>query len=155
MQVVGRPADSKPATVYVRTISTGYLRAIGLPLLAGRAFDERDQPKSPQVVLVNQRLARTAFPTEDPVGKRLKVEWHRNDVVEIVGVASDIRHSDPGTPPDPCLFMPNDQQPFPFTSLVVRTTGDPAQLERAIREQIRLVDPDQGISKIEAMQQMV
>ena len=51
--------------------------------------------------------------------------------------------------------MPNDQQPFPFTALVVRTVGDPARLEKAIREQIRLVDSDQGVAKVELMQRMV
>jgi ABC-type antimicrobial peptide transport system permease subunit len=97
------------------------------------------------------------FPNEDAVGKRLKVQWGpgSNPIVEVVGVVADIRHDGVSTPPDPCLFMPNDQQPFPFTSLVVRTTGNPASLENAIREQVRAVDSDQGITKMELLQQMV
>ncbi|HXP07944.1 MAG TPA: FtsX-like permease family protein, partial [Acidobacteriaceae bacterium] len=75
--------------------------------------------------------------------------------VEVVGVVADIRHGSLSMPPDPCLFMPNDQQPFPFTSLVVRTVGKPAGLVQTIREQIRMVDAEQGIAKIEEMQQMV
>jgi len=51
--------------------------------------------------------------------------------------------------------MPNEQHPFPFASLVVRTTGDPALLEEAIRKQVKIVDPNQGIAKIELMRQMV
>src|SRR5262249_320773 len=120
-----------------------------------RAFNNQDRAGSPLVAILNQSAARMLFPGEDAVSRRVKVQWANNDVVEVVGVAADIRHSDMSTPPDPCLFMPNDQQPFPFTALVVRTLGDPAQLEKAVREQIRLVDADQGISKIEEMQQMV
>jgi putative ABC transport system permease protein len=95
------------------------------------------------------------FPGENPVGKRVKVWWTNTPAVEVVGVVADIRHSGVSTPPDPCLFMPNDQQPFSFTALAVRTVGDPARLEKTLREQIRLVDSDQGVAKVELMQQMV
>ncbi len=65
-----------------------------------------------------------------------------------------MRHDGVSTP-QPCLFMANDEQPFPFTSLIVRTKGDPANIENALRKQIRAVDPDQGIAKMEPLQQMV
>jgi putative ABC transport system permease protein len=139
----------------VSIISPGYFEAMRIPMIRGRAFDASDRAGSPLVAILNQSAARLLFPGEDAVGKRVKVEWTRNDAVEVVGVAADIRHSGVSTPPDPCLFMPNDQQPYPYTALVVRTVGNPAQLENAIREQIRRVDADQGISKIEEMQQMV
>ena len=139
----------------VSIITPGYFEAMRIPMIQGRAFNAQDRVGSPLVAILNQSAARMLFPGEDAVGKRVKVQWTNNDVVEVVGIAADIRHSDVSTPPDPCLFMPNDQQPFPFSALVVRTGGDPAQLAKAIREQIRLVDADQGISKIEEMQQMV
>lgn len=139
----------------VSIITPGYFEAMRIPMIRGRAFSALDRVGSPLVAILNQSAARMLFPGEDAIGKRVKVQWTNNDVVEVVGVAADIRHSDVSTPPDPCLFMPNDQQPFPFTALVVRTVGNPAQLEKPIREQIRLVDADQGISKIEEMQQMV
>lgn len=139
----------------VSIITPGYFEAMRIPMIRGRAFNDQDRAGSPLVAILNQSAARELFPGEDAVGKRVKVQWAKNDVVEVVGVVADIRHSDVSTPPDPCLFMPNDQQPFPFTALVVRTVGSPAQLANTIREQIRLVDADQGISKIEEMQQMV
>ena len=139
----------------VSIITPGYFEAMRIPMIQGRAFSAQDRVGAPLVAILNQSAARMLFPGEDAVGKRVKVQWINNDVVEVVGIAADIRHSDVSTPPDPCLFMPNDQQPFPFSALVVRTGGDPAQLAKAIREQIRLVDADQGISKIEEMQQMV
>ena len=139
----------------VSIITPGYFETMGIPMIRGRAFNPQDRPGSPLVAILNQSAARMLFPDGDAVGKRVKVEWNRNDVVEVVGVVADIRHAGVSTPPDPCLFMPNDQQPFPFTALVVRTIGEPAMLVKAVREQIGLVDPDQGISKIEEMQQMV
>jgi len=124
-------------------------------MIRGRAFSSDDRAGVPPVAILNQTAARMLFPGEDPVGKRVKVWWTNTPTVEVVGVVADIRHGGVSTPPDPCLFMPNDQQPFPFTALVVRTIGKPAGLVRAIREQVRMVDADQGISKIEEMQQMV
>jgi ABC-type lipoprotein release transport system permease subunit len=104
---------------------------------------------------LNQAAARLLFPDDDPIGKRVQVWWNRSPIVEIVGVATDIRHSQLNSAPEPCLFMPNDQQPFPFSSLVVRTVGDPTYLAAAVRRQIRQVDADQGIAKVETMQELV
>jgi putative ABC transport system permease protein len=149
------PAPNARPGGEVSIITPGYFEAMRVPMIRGRPFNARDRSGSPDVAILNQSAARMLFPGENAVGKRVKVQWTNNDVVEVVGVVADIRHNGVSTPPDPCLFMPNDQQPFPYTALVVRTIGNPAQLEKAIREQIRLVDADQGIAKIEEMQQMV
>jgi putative ABC transport system permease protein len=141
----------------VSIITPGYFEAMSIPMIHGRAFDVDDREGSPPVAILNQSAAHMLFPGEDAVGKRLKVQWGPagNPIVEVVGVVANIRHDGVSTPPQPCLFMANDQQPFPFTSLIVRTTGDPARIENALRKQIRGVDPDQGIAKMEPLQQMV
>ena len=149
------PAPSARPGGDVSIITPGYFEAMRIPMIRGRAFSSDDRVGVPPVAILNQTAARMLFPGQDPVGKRVKVWWTDTPTVEVVGVVADIRHGGVSTPPDPCLFMPNDQQPFPFTSLVVRTIGKPAALVQAIREQIRKVDADQGVSKIEEMQQMV
>jgi predicted permease len=149
------PAPSARPGGDVSIVTPGYLEAMRIPIMRGRAFTYQDRAGALPVAIVNQTAARMLFPGEDAVGKRVKVWWTNTPTAEVVGVVADIRHSGVSTPPDPCLFMPNDQQPFPFTALVVRTIGPPAGLIPAIREQIRKVDADQGISKIEEMQQMV
>ena len=149
------PAPSKRPAGDVSIITPGYFQALGIPILRGRDFDEHDRSGSMQVAILNQTAAQMFFPHEDPIGKRLKVWWNHSPAVEVVGVAGDIRHSQLNTPPDPCLFMPNDQQPFPFTSLVVRTSGDPVALTTAIRQCIREVDADQGVAKVETMTEIV
>jgi putative ABC transport system permease protein len=139
----------------VSIISAGYFEAMRIPMVRGRAFDEQDRNGHPLVAILNQTAARMLFPNEDAVSKRVKVEWNENDVVTVVGVVADIRHEAVDSSPDPCIFMPNEQQPFPFASLVVRSTEDPALIQRAVREQLKAVDPEQGIAKIELMRQMV
>lgn len=139
----------------VSIITPGYFEAMRIPMVRGRAFNAQDRAGSPLVAILNQTAARMLFPGQDPVGKRVKVWWTNSPIVEVVGVVADIRHSGVSTPPDPCLFMPNEQQPYPFTSLVVRTAGSTAGLAEAIRQQIRMVDDDQGIAKIEEMSQLV
>jgi putative ABC transport system permease protein len=141
----------------VSIITPGYFEAMRIPMIHGRTFDADDREGSPPVAILNQSAAHILFADQEAVGKRLKVQWGPggNPIVEVVGIVADIRHGSVNTPPDPCLFMPNDQQPFPFTSLIVRTTGDPANLENELREQIRAVDSDQGIARMEPLQQMV
>jgi len=150
------PAPSSRPVGDISIITPSYFRTLGIPILRGRDFDIHDRKGSRQVAILNQTAAHMLFRGEDPIGKRLTVWWaDPKPVVEIVGVTHDIRHSQLSSPPDPCLFMPNDQQPFPFTSLVVRTAGNPLALVSAIRQQIRQVDADQGVAKVETMTQMV
>jgi putative ABC transport system permease protein len=150
------PAPANRPQGDVSIITPGYFRTLGVPILEGRDFNDYDRKGSQPVAILNQAAARMLFPGESPIGKRLKVDWaDPAPIVQVVGVARDIRHSTLSAPPDPCLFMPNDQQPFPFTGLVVRTIGNPLALTSAIRKQIREVDSDQGISKVETMTQMV
>jgi putative ABC transport system permease protein len=139
----------------VSIITPGYFRALGIPILKGRDFDERDRAGARSVAILNQTAARVLFPGEDPIGKHLRVWWNGSPALEVIGVSADIRHSQLNSLPDPCLFMPNDQQPFPFSSIVVRTVREPTQLARAIREQIRKVDADQGVAETVSMRELV
>jgi putative ABC transport system permease protein len=139
----------------VSIVTPGYFEAMAIPLLKGRRFNDRDRIGAPHVAILNHAAAQMLFPGEDAVGKKLRVSWNSTPDVEIVGVVADIRHSQIRTGADPCLFMPNAQQPFPFSSLVVRTQGDPLSLVSAVKEQVKTVDPDQGISDVETMERRV
>jgi hypothetical protein len=102
-----------------------------------------------------EAAARAIFGDAQSLGMPLKVSWNDAREVEIVGIVSDIRHGQLHTRPDPCLFMPNAQQPFPFSALVIRTNGDPHGLVEAVKREIRSVDPDQGVGEIQTMEQIV
>jgi putative ABC transport system permease protein len=148
------PAGQRPSGD-ISIITPGYFPAMGIALLKGRDFDERDRKGSPHVAMVNQTAARLAFGDESPLGKRLKVSWNDAREVEIVGVVSDIRHNQLRTRPDPCLFLPNAQQPFPFSALVIRTPGDPQGLVDGVKRAIHSVNSRQGIGEIKTLQQLV
>jgi putative ABC transport system permease protein len=139
----------------VSVISDGYFHTMGIPILAGRDFDSRDRFGSPGVAILNETAARQIFPGENPIGKRLRVWWSFVREAEIVGVAADIRHSTLEMPPDPCLFLSNDQTPSLFASLVIRTNGAPAAAAAAVKAQMLAVDPDQGARAIEPLATIV
>jgi putative ABC transport system permease protein len=154
LQVVGRPADSEKTTVYVRTISSGYLRAIGLSTLAGRPFDERDKPGAPEVILVNQRLVRSVFPNEDPVGKRIAFPWHKG-ALEIAGVVGDENTVSLDTELRPVVYFPYEQSADSIWGMVVRTSGAAAGLGAAIRQEVRAVDAEIALYKVQTMEEVI
>jgi predicted permease len=139
----------------ISIVTPGYFAAMGIPAIRGRDFTGADRMGTAHVGILNQTAARAFFGDEDPVGKRLTVSWNDTREVEIVGVMGDIRHGQINRKPDPCLFLPNSQQPFPFTALVVRTNGDPLRLVGPVKQQIRSADPDQGVGEIHTMEQLV
>jgi predicted permease len=128
---------------------------MGIPAIRGRDFNETDRIGTRHVGILNQTAARELFPDEDPVGKRLTVSWNDTREVAIVGVVGDIRHGQINRKPDPCLFLSNAQQPFPFTALVIRTSGPPLSIAESVRRVIRDIDPDQGVGEIQTMEQLV
>ena len=148
------PAGERPGGD-ISLVTPGYFAAMGIPLRKGRDFTTADRIGSPHVAIVNETAARTFFGDEDPIGRRLAVSWNDAREVEIVGIVGDIRHGRLQQKPAPCLFMPNAQQPFPFAAIVIRTTGDLAALAPVVRAEIHRLDPDQGVSDIQTMEQIV
>ncbi|HXB69033.1 MAG TPA: ABC transporter permease [Candidatus Acidoferrales bacterium] len=136
-------------------ISDAYFRTMGIPMIGGREFDARDRKGAPEVAILNQTAAEQIFPGENPIGKQVKFNGFFNPTLQIVGVAKDIRHSALENAPDPCLFLPQAQQPSGLAALVIRTSGDPRALIPAVKEQIRSVDPNQGAQDIATMEQVM
>jgi putative ABC transport system permease protein len=140
----------------VSVISDGYFHTMGIPLVAGREFDRRqDRMGSPAVGVLNREAVKMLYPGEDPLGKRLKVAWGGTNEVEIVGVAENIRHDGLTIDPQPTLFLCNSQTPSLFASLLVRTNGEPMAAVAAVKEAMRQVDPDQGTAEIRSMEGLI
>jgi putative ABC transport system permease protein len=149
------PAPGEGTGASVSVITPGYLRAMAIPLLAGRDFDDRDGLGAPRVALVNQALVRAFYPGEDPLGKRLFVEWCDEPAecrYEIVGVVADTRHASLQAEPRPTVFLDNAQSPSYIASLVVRTAGDLPATAAGLRDSVRSVDPEQGLLAVEPME---
>jgi len=139
----------------VSVIADAYFRTMGIPILAGREFEERDRAGAPQVAVLNQAAVRENFPGENPIGKRVHIWWTGPPEVEIIGVAADVRQSGLDSAPAPCLFLPQAQRPAGWASLLVRTGGDPASVIAVVKEQVHSVAPHQGIEEIETMEKVM
>ncbi len=155
--VVGRPkpAPGEEPTTGVRVVHPNYFRAMGIPLLRGREFSERDTKQSPRVLIISQSLARQFFADEDPIGKKLIIEWGEDIPDEIVGVVGDVLHDGLDTRPEPVIYWPEARMPYQFMALVVRTAGDPKSAASAVIKEIHSMDPDQPVSDVRGMNEVV
>ena len=148
------PAGQEPAADF-RVITPGFLSAMGIPLRAGRPITEQDVPDKQQVLLINETLARQYFRNADPVGQRLRFPPFEKDVRTIVGVVGDVKMQGLEAKVEPAVFLPFEQSPWSIVSLAVRSGSDPAGLTAAIRREVLTLDPDQPISDIRTMNEML
>ncbi len=137
-----------------QVVSADYFRAMGIPILQGRPFDSRDGPAGPGAVIVSESLARRFFPKRDAVGRRMKVglgdEWS-----SVVGVVGDVRQHRLEERSVPTVYVPYAQDPWPSSTLVVRTKLSSDRAAAALAAAVRSMDPDQAISKVRPMSQVI
>ena len=146
------PSDS-PGTE-VRIITPGYFSAMRIPLLKGRTFDERDGPDS-RVLVINETMARKFFPGRDPIGQRLIVNWEPKVADEIIGVVGDVKETALADEANPAIYWPHPREPYQFMNFVLRSQIDPARLSAAATREIHALDPEQPVSDIRTLDQVV
>ena len=141
--VMGRPLPpmSERPNANRHLVSPKYFETLGIPIRAGRDFDERDGARVPHVVIVNETFARRHFPGEDPLGRTL-ITGMGQLPSQIVGVVADVRSTNLNTPPEADYFLPALQRPETFTNILIRTTSTPIAMAAQVREALRAVDPD-------------
>jgi putative ABC transport system permease protein len=134
---------------------------MGIPLLHGRDFTERDTTNSPLVVIINEAFARQVFPNENPLGQRLGIGdgwWRDGDHLprEIVGVVKDVHQMGLTQEPAPELYVPHSQSLWDYgLHLAVRTHIKPANLIPTVRNVVWELDKDQAIGEFSTMEQVV
>jgi len=138
----------------IRAITPEYFRVLQTPLLEGRFFNDADTADSPQVVIINEALARKYFPKGDALNKRITFDDPRKDPkwVRIVGIVGSIRHRRLDLDPQPEYYVPQAQFPVRSMVLAVRSGQDPRTLTSAIRREIQSIDPDQPIANVRTLQ---
>jgi putative ABC transport system permease protein len=157
VEIEGRPlaAGATPPRVAWRIVSGDYFAAMGIPLLAGRAFDARDRAGAPGVALVNRAMARVLWRGESPLGRRIRAgdatggEW-----ATVVGVVGDVRHDGLQTEPVPELYQPFAQNPLGGMTVVVRARVAPRQLAPTVVEAVRSIDRDVPITSVRSMDEV-
>jgi putative ABC transport system permease protein len=142
------PGDPPLQGDFVST-GIGYFRALGIPLVRGRAFDASDGPNAPLVAVVSQRAASTFWPDGDPIGKRLI--GNGANTYTVVGVVGDVRQYGLDQEPTDQFYVPFAQTPFRESTFLIRTTGDPALLGRRLQELVRTIDPQQPVANIRTL----
>ncbi|HEV3470215.1 MAG TPA: ABC transporter permease [Pyrinomonadaceae bacterium] len=156
--IEGRPAPppgEEPGT-NVRVADAGYFRAMGIPLLRGRAFTDVEASEPKRVVVISESLARQHFPGEDPLGKRISVAmFDQPTPTEIVGVVGDVRYDSLTDEAEPTVYFAHPDLTYSFMTLVVRTAGDPAAMAPAVRREVSAIDPDQPVSDVRTMRQVM
>jgi putative ABC transport system permease protein len=161
--IAGRPPKTPhdyTAAGY-RTVTPIYLETLGVPLLQGRLISAGDTDKAPAVAVINATMARTYFPGENPLGKRMQIgatPEPEKDVptMEIVGVVGDVRQT-LDLDPEAEMYLPYRQadQVLPVfqLSVVLRTAGDPLQETAALRNALSQIDPNQPLVKVRTMEE--
>src|SRR5215208_6486595 len=154
--VEGRPArpGEEPQADYL-SVSPNYFEVMRIPLVRGRGFTERDAEGAPSVALINETMARRVFPGEDPLGKRITIDYMERRVgLEIVGVVADTKQWI-GEPTNIQIYDCYLQRPWLSSSFIVRTEGDPAALAPAAQRAVREVDAARAASGVKTMEQIL
>ena len=147
------PVGADAIEVPLDAVSPGYFRVMGIPLLSGREFDDRDVEGATPVVIINQTFANRFFSGEDPIGKRFVYGQPapNNPWMTIVGIVGDMRRTGFDRPVRPETFLPEAQAQDNALTIVARTEGDPASFATALRSEVWAIDRDQSVFSIKTM----
>ena len=150
----GPNGQSQPTSA--RTISPQYFAAMGIPLIAGRAFADSDQTGAPDVAIINEYLARQLFPNRNPLGEKLTAGSNPPGPT-IVGVVKDSPQMSYELPAQGEVYVPYQQFIFAtfMSTIVVRTEGEPIALAAVLKKQVWAVDPNQPVVTVETMEEVI
>jgi putative ABC transport system permease protein len=133
------PVEGENMTFYGNIVDPRFFETLGIPIVQGRGFVERDREDTLPVVVINQTMAERFWPGKEPIGARVRTrgEWHR-----IIGVARDMKYRDLDEPPQPYIYLALGQRHVSMSTLHVRTAGDPKLLASAVQHEVEALDPN-------------
>jgi predicted permease len=148
VEIEGASADPDHAlSISSGAVDAEYFSTLGVPVLAGRVFQESDKPKSPDVIVVNHTMAEKYWPHQNPVGRRIRVQDGKRTLT-VIGVVGDTKYSDVDEEPTPLFFYALSQRYQSNFSVLVRTHGNPAQWATALYDVFQKLDPSLGYTSI-------
>ncbi|HET7216968.1 MAG TPA: ABC transporter permease, partial [Vicinamibacterales bacterium] len=149
---IRREGDPIRVQAFQNIVSERYFETLRIPLVAGRGFSSHDDQAAPKVVILNQALARTIWPNDTPLGKRLTF---KGDVIEVVGVVRDIKGRNLFEPAAPMFYLPLSQYFQQGMVLHVRGAIPPAQIAATVRREIAALDRDVPVYAIKMLDEHV
>jgi putative ABC transport system permease protein len=157
--IEGRPPDlpnEGPSASY-RLTCPGYFKTLGIPMLRGRDFTLADTTTSPGVVIINEATAQRYWPGQDPVGQRFKLgkPTSSNPWMTVVGVTRNVRHFGLDADARREIFRPYSQASWPAMTVIVKAASEPVSMVPSLRAALATIAPDQPVSRVRTMEQVV
>jgi predicted permease len=156
------PNPDKDQSAWNNAVGSGFFHTMGIPILAGRDFNENDTASAPKVGILSESLARKAFPDQNPIGKRFLAHFHPSegkpgDLIEVVGISGDTRYWSLKQDPVGMFYQPYQQTPnLDFgATYEVRTSLSPASVAPSLRKAVQSIDPDLPLQEIRTQQEQI
>ena len=149
------PGEEISVDLYV--VTAGYLRAMEIPVLKGRTITEQDNAGGLKVALINRTMAEQLWPNQDPIGKRISFPSDQKNSKPwrtIVGVVSDVSQYSLDQKPPMQFYVPHEQFPTSFNTIVVKTTNKPEEMTAAVRGAILSVDSEQAVYNVATLEEL-
>lgn len=147
--------ESQNLLAQYSAISPRYFQTLGIPLVAGRSFDERDHAQGPDVIIINKFMADKLFPGESAIGKRIQINYGKPVFREVIGVVEDVKHVSLDEPTRLEMYVPYLQNPWGFMTIAVRSELPPTSLIQSLRHEVFTLNPGQPVENIASMRSIV
>jgi predicted permease len=134
------PKGREKAVEFGAAVDAGYFSTMNVEIMRGRSFTDDDRPGSRRVAVVNQQFARTYWPGQDPIGKRIRLDRADSPSVEVVGITKTGHYLLVNEAPAPFVYLPYEQNPRSEMTLIVQSAGDPAGFAAPLRDAVRSID---------------
>ncbi len=148
-----RAPGEPQAAMDVRTVTPGYFKTLGIPLLRGRYLTDKDTSTKDTAAVINESLAKRYWGNEDPIGRRITNSGGK-DWVTIVGVVGDVKQYGLDKPSADELYVTQDVAPTRPATLLVRTSVDPRKIIRQLTAAVYAIDPNQPVARVQTLEQV-
>jgi putative ABC transport system permease protein len=149
-------AEDRAAMTFLNAVAPAYFSTMQIPIVRGRAIDDRDAPGAPRTAVINQTLARTLWGDEDAIGRTVRLRGRVEETLQVVGVARDARYDEPTEDRQPFLYLPLAQESaFDSETLLVRSSPGAPDPGKAIAQAIRALDPGLPVYDVHTFDQIL
>lgn len=154
--VDGHPVrEGEDSEIDMNSVSLGYFETMGISLLAGRDFADRDNQGAPLVAVINDAMARRYWPDQDPIGKRISLSGPQGPFVDIVGVVKNGTYHALGEPEIAYIYLPEAQNPVGRFTIIARTSGNAGALADPLRRQVRELDKSLALFDVRTLSEHI
>ncbi len=142
------PKDQRTLSIGSNVVDEHYFATMRIPVLNGRAFDQRDTPAAPLVAIVNETMARRYWPNHSAIGGRIRLG---EQTLEVAGIIRDMKYNSVSESPKPFLYLPFSQQYRNGMRLHVESAGDPGAVAAPVLAEVRRLDPGQPVQEVQTL----